>query len=286
MSAAREITLATGRGRLAALRSGDPKGPKLLALHGWLDNAASFEPLLPELADVDLVALDLAGHGASEHRATGYDYVYADWVHDVIDVLDSLGWERADLLGHSMGATIASTVAAAAPERVRRLALIEGLGPLGGDAGAAGLRLREAIAARRAYEARAGEPPRRIPTMAAAVTARLMATPMRVEDAERIVDRNLQATEDGFAWRSDPRLRLPSTLRLNEEAVQSILRAIEAPTLLVAATPSPSYFTPAQRAARAACVRDLRVEVLEGGHHLHMEHPARVGALLRDFLAG
>jgi hypothetical protein len=33
-------------------------------------------------------------------------------------------------------------------------------------------------------------------------------------------------------------------------------------------------------------VRDLRVEVLEGGHHLHMEHPARVGALLRDFLAG
>lgn len=286
MSAATEITLATGRGRLAALRSGDPKGPKLLALHGWLDNAASFEPLLPELADVDLVALDLAGHGASEHRATGYDYVYADWVHDVIDVLDSLGWERADLLGHSMGATIASTVAAAAPERVRRLALIEGLGPLGGDAGAAGLRLREAIAARRAYEARAGEPPRRIPTMAAAVTARLMATPMRVEDAERIVDRNLQATEDGFAWRSDPRLRLPSTLRLNEEAVQSILRAIEAPTLLVAATPSPSYFTPAQRAARAACVRDLRVEVLEGGHHLHMEHPARVGALLRDFLAG
>lgn len=286
MSAATEITLATGRGRLAALRSGDPKGPKLLALHGWLDNAASFEPLLPELADVDLVALDLAGHGASEHRATGYDYVYADWVHDVIDVLDSLGWERADLLGHSMGATIASTVAAAAPERVRRLALIEGLGPLGGDAGAAGLRLREAIAARRAYEARAGEPPRRIPTMEAAVTARLMATPMRVEDAERIVDRNLQATEDGFAWRSDPRLRLPSTLRLNEEAVQSILRAIEAPTLLVAATPSPSYFTPAQRAARAACVRDLRVEVLEGGHHLHMEHPARVGALLRDFLAG
>ena len=202
----------------------------------------------------------------------------------MLDVLDALHWERAHLLGHSMGATIASTLAAAAPERVGKLALIEGLGPLGGSAESAGTRLREAVAARRALEARRDDPPRVIPTVAAALTARLMATPMRAEDAERIVRRNLRAVDGGFAWRSDPRLRLPSSTRLPEPAIRAILAAIEAPTLLVAASPAPPYFTPQQRAERAACVRDLRIEEIEGGHHLHMERADLVGPRLREFL--
>lgn len=279
-----EVRLSTRRGGVTALRSGDPRGPKLLALHGWLDNAASFEPLFPFLDAFDVVALDLPGHGGSDHREPGYDYAYVDWLHDALDVLDALEWDRAHLLGHSMGATIASTLAAAAPERVARLALIEGLGPLGGSADSAGVRLREAISARRALEARRDEPPRVIPTFEAALTARLMATPMRAEDAARIVRRNLRAVDGGFVWRSDPRLRLPSSTRLPEPAIRSILAAIEAPTLLVAASPAPPYFTREQRAERAACVRDLRIEEIEGGHHLHMERADVVGPRLREFL--
>ena len=91
-ASAAEIRLPTGRGELAALRAGTPGGPPLLALHGWLDNAASFEPLFAELAGFDLVALDLAGHGVLAHCVAGYDYVYLDWLHDVLDALDVLGW--------------------------------------------------------------------------------------------------------------------------------------------------------------------------------------------------
>ena len=131
-----EIRLPAGRGEIAALRAGDPSGPKLLALHGWLDNAASFEPLFDEFAGFDVVALDLPGHGASSHREAGYDYVYVDWLHDVLDALDALDWQRAHLLGHSMGATIASTLAAAAPARVAKLAHME-------KPAAVGARLRE-----------------------------------------------------------------------------------------------------------------------------------------------
>lgn len=283
---AAEIRLTTRRGEIAALRAGHPDGAKVLALHGWLDNAASFEPLFPFLSAFDVVALDLPGHGASAHRESGYDYVYVDWLHDALDVLDALGWDRAHLLGHSMGATIASTLAAAAPDRIGKLALIEGLGPLGGSAESAGTRLREAVAARRALDARRDEPARIIPTLEAALTARLMATPMRPEDAERIVHRNLRAVDGGFVWRSDARLRLPSSTRLPEPAIRSILAAIEAPALLIAASPAPPYFTPAQRAERAACVRDLRVEEIDGGHHLHMERAEVVGPRLRDFLGG
>ena len=280
----REIRLAGGRGELAALRFGDPDGPKLLALHGWLDNAASFVPLAASLEGFDLVALDLPGHGASAHRANGYDYVYVDWLHDALDALDALGWARAHLLGHSMGATLASTLAAAAPERVVKLALVEGLGPLGGAAESAATRLREAVAARRALDARRDDAPRVIKDLGTALAARLQATPMREADARLIVERNLQAVPGGWSWRSDPRLRLPSSTRLPEAAIRAILRAIEAPTLLVAAEPSPPYFPPALRAERVACLRDATLHVLEGGHHVHMERAAEIGALLRDFL--
>ena len=279
----REIRLESPRGELAALRGGTAGGPRLLCLHGWLDNAASFLPLAAELREFDLVALDLPGHGGSAHRAPGHDYAFADWIHDVLDALDGLGWDRCNLLGHSMGGAIAGAVAAAAPSRVRRLALIEALGPIAGDPAAAGTRLRDAVAARRALATR---PPRVIPDIETAVAARLAASKMTPDAARLIVERNLRRVEGGHAWRSDPRLTLPTQLRLTEETVQSMLRAIEAPVLVVAADPSPPYFSPEVRTQRLACLADGRLEVMAGGHHLHMEQAPRVATPLRPFLAG
>jgi pimeloyl-ACP methyl ester carboxylesterase len=125
MKGPQEFTLDTARGRIAALRMGNPTGPKVLALHGWLDNAASFLPMAPYLADADLVAIDMLGHGASTHIPAGYDYAFVDWLHDILDVLDALGWQQAHLLGHSLGGALATVVAAGAPERVLSLALID-----------------------------------------------------------------------------------------------------------------------------------------------------------------
>jgi len=279
-----EIRLDTGRGTLGALRAGTPGAPKLLALHGWLDNAASYLPLLPYLADFEVVALDLPGHAGSDHRAPGYDYMLVDWIHDVLDALDALEWPRAKLLGHSMGGAIATMVAVAAPERIERLALIEALGPLSGEAAEAGTRLRKAVAARRAL--RPWRPAKLIPDIEQAVDARLAVSQMSREAARLIVERNLRAVDGGWAWRSDPRLTLPSHLRVEEASILAWLRALEVPTFVLCAEPFPPYFTPEIRDARIAQVRDCELAVLPGGHHLHMEQPEAVAALLRPFLRG
>jgi pimeloyl-ACP methyl ester carboxylesterase len=277
-----EISLAGARGNIAALRHGDPQGPKLLCLHGWLDNAASFVPLMPLLSGFDLVALDLPGHGASAHRLPGYDYVFVDWIHDVLDALDALGWSQASLLGHSMGGAISTVVATSAPERVHKLALIEALGPISGKAEEAGARLKQAVAARRALDA--NKSARVIADIETAVDARLAASNMSRAAARLIVERNLRAVTGGFVWRSDPRLMLPTHIRTEEAFVRSWIRAIAAPTLVIAADPSPPYFTPEARAGRLAALRDGRVAVIAGGHHLHMEQPEAVAKVLSEFL--
>ena len=278
----REITLSTARGTIAALRHGNPDGPKLLCLHGWLDNAASFVPLMPLLSEFDLVALDLPGHGASAHRAPGYDYMFVDWIHDVLDALDGLDWPQANLLGHSMGGAIATVVACSAPERVRKLALIEALGPISGVADEAGPRLKLAVAARRALDT--AKAPRVIADIDAAVDARLAVSTMSRAAARLIVERNLRTLAGGYAWRSDPRLTLPGHIRNDEAFIRSWIRTIEAPTLVIAADPSPPYFTPEMREGRLAALRDGRVAVIAGGHHLHMEQPEAVAEVLREFL--
>lgn len=102
--------LQVGGARVAGLRN-HGGGPRVLALHGWLDNAASFVPLAPHLSALQLVAIDLPGHGHSAHLPAGASYTTAAAICHVLDVADALGWDRFSLLGHSMGAGIASLTA-------------------------------------------------------------------------------------------------------------------------------------------------------------------------------
>ena len=277
-----EISLSTARGTVTALQGGNPDGEKILCLHGWLDNAASFIPLMPLLDKYHVVALDMPGHGGSQHRMAGYDYVFVDWIHDVLDVLDALGWQQAHLLGHSMGGAIATIVAASAPERINKLLLIEALGPIAGIAEEAGQRLRQAVSARR-YLAN-DKAARIIPDLETAVKARLAASNMSPDAATLIVQRNLQAVSGGYVWRSDPRMMLPTHVRADESFIRSWIRAIEAPTLVIAADPAPIYFTPEQRAARLAELKNGQLAVIAGGHHLHMEKADEVAKIILHFL--
>jgi pimeloyl-ACP methyl ester carboxylesterase len=51
--------------QLAAKEWGDPSGMPVIALHGWLDNANSFDQMLPYLTDMHVIAIDMAGHSQS-----------------------------------------------------------------------------------------------------------------------------------------------------------------------------------------------------------------------------
>jgi pimeloyl-ACP methyl ester carboxylesterase len=275
----RELNVSIPGLELAGLAWGEPDAPPLLLLHGWLDNAASFAMLAPLLASrFQVIALDLPGHGHSQHLPEGTIYQHVDYVRAVLAAADALALPRLHLLGHSLGAGVATMVAIAAPERVRRLALIEGLGPLGDDGSRTLERFREAMASK----AGGNRPLRVFPSVDDAAAARALVGGLDAALARPIVERGLRAVDGGYSWRSDPRLSRPTAIRLAETQVMALLLGLAAPTSLLLARPHPPYLEPEALQVRIDCVADIRVTRMEGGHHLHIEKPAEVAAWLRD----
>ena len=100
----------------------------VLMLHGFLDNAASFDPLIPYFPqEMTLLAIDLAGHGFSDHYSDKDSYHHFSMVSDVIEVLRYLSWEQTILVGHSLGGLLATNVAGMLPNIICKLIIIDGI---------------------------------------------------------------------------------------------------------------------------------------------------------------
>lgn len=273
---------------LRGLRWGGAPGPgevPALALHGWMDNAASFAPLAPHLRARPLLALDLPGHGRSSWRPAGATYHFIDYVRDLHDALGALGWARADLIGHSMGSSIVGLFAGTYPDRVRRLVFVDGMGPLSTPADEAPAQVARALAAR---DAARGKIPRTSETRDGLIDRMLAARPWITREAcATLVGRCGERVNagEGEAWRftHDPALRAPSVMRLTEAHVLAFFGRITAPTLLLRARQGWPV-DEARLAPRVAAIADLTVEELDGTHHLHMDHPAEVARSLDAFL--
>jgi pimeloyl-ACP methyl ester carboxylesterase len=254
----------------------------VLAVHGWLDNAASFAALAPLLGDVEMVAIDLPGHGRSDHRAAGAYYHYVDYLGDVLGAADALGWREFTLLGHSLGAAVCSVLAAAVPERVSQLWLIEGLGPIATAEDKALPLLQQAL---RDREAIAAKSLRVFPELDTAIAARRQANGLSEAAARALVERGTRRVEGGWVWSTDPRLTLTSAIRLTEAQILAYLAGIRCPSLLLRADPAPPYFTDELMQRRRAAVPQLEDLRIKGSHHLHLEDPAPVAAAISAFRA-
>ena len=282
MTAMRPCAVETAFGTIAGLRSGEAGAPRVLALHGWLDNAASFLPLSQHLRGIDLVAIDLPGHGASTHLPRPADSLLITFARAALAAADALGWERFALLGHSLGGVVASVMASAQPHRIERLLAIEALGALAEKEERTTQRLRDAFDAHRTL---ADKQLRVFPDIATAARARMQAGTGALGEAAALllVERGLRRVDGGFAWRSDPRLTMPTAVRMSEAQSRDLVANIECPTRVIYADPPQSYFPDALRRERAAMLRNGELVVLPGSHHLHMDDAAGTAAAIGDF---
>ncbi|AOY87568.1 alpha/beta hydrolase [Marinobacter salinus] len=258
----------------------------VLMLHGWLDNSLTFVKLAPELTGLSGVhSIDMAGHGQSGHRPEGQSYLLMDYVADLAELVETCfvetGDSQVDLVGHSLGGIVSALYAAAFPERVRKLVMIDSLGALSRPVEETIPQLRRAIKKRIAGSGRQVVYPD-ITTAAKAREGGL--SPLSPEAALTLIPRNMKPCGEGYVWRTDPRLRHPSPLMMSEEQVLASLKAIRTPTLFVRAEKGLlSYKRGLDE--RADIIDTLEVAQVPGGHHCHLDGNTRPASdAVKNFL--
>jgi pimeloyl-ACP methyl ester carboxylesterase len=269
--------LPSSRITLRGKRIRDGGGLPTLCLHGLLDNCVSFDALSHHLGDLDLVAIDLPGHGLSDPLPSTI-CPYLDYASCVLELAHTQGWQHFQLIGHSLGGAVSCLVAGIHPDKIERLVLIDAIGPPSAEPPQTVSAIARYLTT---YLHGARHPVYR--NRIQAVNARVQLADILLETAEVLVERDLKEVPGGYSWRHDMRLNRGLTTTLGEEQVLAFLGNISAPTLLVTAERTAlreSYYP-----RRINSVPKLRQLTLPGGHHLHMENPEPVAEATRAFLA-
>ncbi len=260
-----------------------PSGTTVLLLHGYMDAGGTWDLLAPYLARAghDVVAPDLRGFGASDAVGAGGYYHFPDYVADVAKLVDRLAPARLAVVGHSMGGTVATLYAGAQPQRVWRLALIEGVGTLGSEPEHAVDRMGIWLDNLRALD----RSPRPVASMDEAVSRLGKNHPRVPIEILRTRAPLLTRTdpEGRLFWAYDPLHRTRSPTPFHLEAFRGFLRRIACPTLFVGG--GPLGWHPPDEEERVALLRDVRtVDIPGAGHMVHWTAPEALAGALVPFL--
>jgi pimeloyl-ACP methyl ester carboxylesterase len=262
---------------------GNEAAPPLIMVHGGLDHSRSWDALALGLrTKYHVIAPDLRGHGDSDW-ASGSSYSLADHVYDLTCMMTSLGLEKAAIVGHSMGGMVSLVYAGAFPEKVSRLAVLDGV---------------TNFPARRIkpIETRIAEwvtvldktARRKIHRYASVADAadRMRARNARLTpgQAMHLATHALKQDSDGaYIWKFDPYLRAPAPYRLSLEDHIALWSRIACPTLLVAGRES--FLPDPEKAGVLGHFRQAELVRIEGaGHWLQHDKAAEVLGLLEGFL--
>ena len=259
-------------------------GHTVVLVHGFLDLAWGWERTVRSgLAErCHVVAPDARGHGDSDRVGAGGYYHFMDYVADLASLVAQVGRSRVSLVGHSMGGSIASYFAGAFPDRVERLALLEGLGPPEDESPVPERAAAWTAAWRRARER---EPRTYASVEEAAERLRTTDPLLEAELSLELAERGTVELADGSRrFKHDPLHLTRGPYPFRVDVAESFWRRIRCPVLFVEGSESPFRALEGVE-RRRACFSDAQLVVLAGAGHMMQRHrPAELGRLLAEFM--
>jgi pimeloyl-ACP methyl ester carboxylesterase len=267
----------TARGvRMRVVEAGEGNGPAVVLVHAFWMSHLSFDDIIDPLAQrFHVIAPDMPGFGESEKPSPArYAYGIESAAEAVADLIAAFGVGRAHVIGHSMGAAIALTLAAGHPELVQRLVLEDALCypvPLKLKARLPLVPILGGILFKQLYGR----------AMFRAYMRDDVFRPSSTLPMERI-DRHY----DLFNTPSG-RESAHAVMRaiLDTRAVVARVTRVTAPTLVVWGGEDKQYpVANAHRLARE--IPGAKLEIMDAGHSPHEERPAEFVALVTQFLEG
>lgn len=266
---------------------GNPEAPPLLLVHGGRDHCRSWDWVAAELRqDWHVIAPDLRGHGDSAWSPDG-EYSMQAHVHDFAQLIHQMQVDQVTIVAHSLGGNIALRYTGLYPEKVRKLVVIEGLGPSPAviaerEANSFQERFRLSIEERRAAS---GRQPRRYNTLEEAYARMKEENGFLSEDqARHLTIHGIARNEDGtYSWKFDNYQRIRSPVDLTHDQLHTLWTDITCPTLLLYG--ADSWASNPAADGRAAYFRNAEVKLFpKAGHWLHHDRFDLFMQTLQDFL--
>jgi pimeloyl-ACP methyl ester carboxylesterase len=269
------------------LEWGKPNGEPLILVHGFLDQAASWRTFAQRLQDnlgrpLWIVAPDCRGHGDSGWVGAGGYYHFPDYVFDLDCVVRSLGAAPFTLIGHSMGGTIALLYSGTFPDKIQKLVLIEGIGPIGMNFSAAPVRMEKWITELRergrnhfreypSPEAGAKQLQHTNPHLSSALALNLAHSGMK------------QNAKSRWVWKFDPLHRTTSPQPFYSAQALEFLRRIECPVLIIDGRES-HHAERSDKQQRLEVLRNKQfAEIDNAGHMVHQDNPEGLAEVVAAF---
>ncbi|XP_058876999.1 serine hydrolase-like protein isoform X2 [Acipenser ruthenus] len=253
-------------GHIAAKSWGPREGRPVLCLHGWLDNANSFDRLIPLLPqECRCLAIDFPGHGLSSHRSPGAHYSFPAYVNDVLRVAKALEWKTFSILGHSMGGNVACL------DEIPRL-------------------VRKGMEEMLGYESEA-RPGKVYPPEEACQRLLSANSSLCEESALILLQRGSTEVPGGLVFNRDFRLNLTNIARVTLEQSLQLQKRITASVLIVLAEegiPKNAILNPdklLQGFRDSLGESHFRLESVPGNHHVHLNQPEKVSPIVGRFLS-
>lgn len=275
-----EIILDLPQLKLHGLRWGTIDQPLIIALHGWLDNAASFSSLAPQLTDYQVVALDFPGHGHSEDLAHAEEYSFVNFIAIFTQAIAQLGAIPVIFMGHSLGGAILSFISAEFPQLAKGLILLDSLGLLSPECAQGDTRLSQWI---NNFDRLEGKPLKVYKDKHAMIKTRAQMTDVNAHAMLPLAERGMVEMTEGYRWNIDPRMSLKQFTQFSEQHCIELLSAINVPILEIEASQGIIYGNELL-ATRLAAIKSLTLEKLNGPHHIHLAEPQAAAEIITKFL--
>jgi pimeloyl-ACP methyl ester carboxylesterase len=259
--------------------------PIVFFLHGWMDSSATFQFVVDALkTSWHVIAPDWRGYGQSEWLSR--PYWFPDYYADLHCILAHYCPGPVRLVGHSMGANIASTYAGLRPERVSQLVMLDFLGLAVSIDTDASRQLNQWLTAVET------EPEMRGYKNHVALARRLMSVNHRLsQERADFLSRSVSHVRlDGLvAMACDPWHKIPSPALYRLEDAMASWRRITAQVLMLVADQGFVHQrfadSPEQLQQRLDCFKNRRVfTISDAGHNVQHDQPLQVAAALDSFL--
>jgi pimeloyl-ACP methyl ester carboxylesterase len=262
---------------------GNDAAPPLILIHGGSDHCRSWDEVARALQPhFHIMAPDLRGHGDSDW-AKGSSYSLSDYVYDLTRLVQSAAVQVTAIIGHSMGGMIGLMFAGTYPDKVSRLAVLDGVTVLPGSPGAPiheqiaqWVTQLDGITKRKAHNYH---------TIAEAIE-RISAHNKRLtpEQALHLATHGVKRNADGsYSWKFDEYQKARAPYRLSADDHIALWSRINCPTLLLRG--NESFLPDPKTAGVLEHFRQARLVTIAGaGHWLHHDNLDEVLEVLRPFL--